>query len=398
MDHLTITGSSGTRSTRQLLEKVPNVPCLYRHTVTKVYYAIKKLGKKQRSYCLKTADRKIADRRLSDWLRSLTAVNRELERATLSELLALYVKGNAGKSDATHQRSIGLVATFRRTWSYGLDLEVRNVRPSQLDDWLAQHGRRMKNTTYNTYAGFLKQMFAIAVKDRMIVDSPFAAVTTRWKRPQKPVRVIPTIQEFEAIVACIRSQPFTDHAEDTANFIEFLGLAGLGQAEACALVWGDVDWEREHIRVRRRKTDTRFVVPIYPHLRPFMDKLRLKAGKDSPSDRVLSIKDGKKALTSACRKLNLPHFSQRNIRQSLIRRLWQAGVDRKMIAKWQGHIDGGVLILDTYTEVFGSDDEIYERQQLFKLMPPQNLLGAPVAAIEFPIDGEESVSGGQRTA
>ena len=48
-------------------------------------------------------------------------------------------------------------------------------------------------------------------------------------------------------------------------------------------------------------------------------------------------------------------------------RLWKAGIDKKLIAKWQGHQDGGQLILDTYTEVFGDDDFEYEQQQLAKL-------------------------------
>ena len=42
-------------------------------------------------------------------------------------------------------------------------------------------------------------------------------------------------------------------------------------------------------------------------------------------------------------------------------------MDKKLIAKWQGHQDGGQLIMDTYTEVFGADDAEYERQQLAKL-------------------------------
>jgi hypothetical protein len=55
------------------------------------------------------------------------------------------------------------------------------------------------------------------------------------------------------------------------------------------------------------------------------------------------------------------------LRQFLIGRLWKAGVNRKLIAKWQGHRDGGKLIIDTYTEVFGDDDSAYGRQQLAKL-------------------------------
>lgn len=55
------------------------------------------------------------------------------------------------------------------------------------------------------------------------------------------------------------------------------------------------------------------------------------------------------------------------MRQFLIGRLWKAGVDRILIAKWQDHRDGGKLIIDTYTEVFGDDDSAYEKQQLAKL-------------------------------
>jgi hypothetical protein len=49
--------------------------------------------------------------------------------------------------------------------------------------------------------------------------------------------------------------------------------------------------------------------------------------------------------------------------------LWRAGIDVKLIAKWQGHQDGGKLILDTYTEVFGARDDSYVEQELAKLTP-----------------------------
>ena len=46
---------------------------------------------------------------------------------------------------------------------------------------------------------------------------------------------------------------------------------------------------------------------------------------------------------------------------------YRAGVDVKTIAKWQGHQDGGKLIMDTYTEAFGADQREFERKQLMKL-------------------------------
>jgi len=151
--------------------------------------------------------------------------------------------------------------------------------------------------------------------------------------------------------------------------LEFLGLAGLGQAEASSLTWGDVDLAKGRLSVRRHKTQVLFYVPIYPHLKPLIERLyRKHPAPPSPEEKVLRINDGKKALKAACARLSLGNFSQRNLRQVLIRRLWQSGVDYKLISKWQGHQDGGKLILDTYTEVFGAKDADYEQQQLLKIV------------------------------
>jgi integrase len=182
------------------------------------------------------------------------------------------------------------------------------------------------------------------------------------------VRHVPTQEQFEAIVKGIRSQEQNVDSDESADFIEFMGLAGLGQAEASSLTLEDIDWARARIRVRRRKTGELFHVPIYPHLKASLERLVQKFPASGPrSQKLFEIKDARKALTNACVRLGFPHYSQRNIRQVLIRRLWQSGVDYKLIAKWQGHQDGGKLILDTYTEVFGANDESYEKAQLAKI-------------------------------
>jgi hypothetical protein len=49
-----------------------------------------------------------------------------------------------------------------------LDIQVAEVKPSQLSEWLAIHEGRLKNTSYNRYAGFLKQVFQIALNDGII--------------------------------------------------------------------------------------------------------------------------------------------------------------------------------------------------------------------------------------
>jgi integrase len=355
--------------------KVPACTGLYRHSRSGRYYGSKKLNGKRYDRSLKTTDRKIAERRFKEWVRSMGTVDHEIERMTLSELLQKFVAANKGKSNKTRATNASIIRELRRSWPGGVEIEVRAIKPSHLDQWLALQEARVKNTTYNRYAGFLRQMFDIAVRDRVIADSPFAEVATSWKRPQEPVRLVPTNDQFIAIVNSIRLQRCAPYANQTADFVEFLGLAGLGQAETSTLTWGNVDFAKDRLRIRRHKTNAWFYVPIYPELKQLLVRLRVAVSVRTPragenvylNTRVFAIKDAKKALKAACDRLGYPNFSQRSIRRGLIRKLWRAGVDKKLIAKWQGHRDGGQLIIDTYTEAFGDDDAEYERQQLAKL-------------------------------
>jgi integrase len=363
-----IRGMTKRLSTRQLLVKIPNYPCLYRHKTNGTYYGIKKQAGKRKEHSLDTDDRKLAERKLKTWVETLDKLDTEAEKITLEQLLEKFQKIRQGTSESTRATEKGIVKKLKATWKWRLDMRVSQIRPSMLDEWLAQHECKLQNTSYNRYALFLKQLFEVAVDDRMIAESPVARMKKTWKRPQKPVRNVPTQEQFAAIVKSIRSQEFNNQAEVSADFIEFMGFAGLGQAEISSLTLEDVDWEKSRIRVRRQKTNQLFYVPIYPHLRGLLENLCKRFPADAPRNQQLfRIKDARKSLTNACERLGFAHYSQRNIRQALIRRLWQSGVDYKLISKWQGHQDGGRLILDTYTEVFGANDDEYETAQLARI-------------------------------
>lgn len=115
----------------------------------------------------------------------------------------------------------------------------------------------------------------------------------------------------------------------------------------------DIDEKRDAIHYRRKKTGRDFNTPIFPWLKPLLKRLRSEAGPH-PRGPVFKVKNVKKALRGATQRLGLPPFTQRNLRAMRIKRLWEQGVDVKVIASWQGHSDGGKLIMGTYTEVFGS--------------------------------------------
>ena len=48
-------------------------------------------------------------------------------------------------------------------------------------------------------------------------------------------------------------------------------------------------------------------------------------------------------------------------------RLIAGGIDAKQIAAWQGHTDGGVLIQNTYSQVFSDDDHVKEQAKLRRM-------------------------------
>ena len=106
-------------------------------------------------------------------------------------------------------------------------------------------------------------------------------------------------------MADIRSQRFNADAQESGDFVEFLGLAGLGQAEAASIKRSDVDLDAERIIVYRHKTDQGFVISIYPQLRPLLEKLC--AGK-AHDERLFEIKEARKALSQRLQATGVPEF------------------------------------------------------------------------------------------
>jgi len=224
----------------------------------------------------------------------------------------------------------------------------------------------------NLHLACIKEILSMAVGDGMIPYSP--AANLKAVKLDKPIRKTPVFEQFQSIVESIRSQEFNGHdAEESADFVEFIGLAGLGQAEASALTWDDIDWKREQIITFRHKTKSGFAIPLYPQLRPLLER---RHSKRTPGvHQVFAIKNAKKAIAAACKRLKLPAYSHRSFRRMFITRAIEKGVDVKVIAEWQGHRDGGKLILDTYSHV----NRVHSQRMaaLMTIEQPDNVVPMP---------------------
>ena len=363
---------SPSKSTRQQLVKVPQVPCLYRHSLSRKYYGIKKVGGKRKEHSLDTIDRKLAERRLKKWIADLGKTNVEVERLTLREMLVQLQKVNQGKASKTRATDASIIRKFEETWPYDLDMRVSDVRTSHLNEWLALHEQRLKHTTYNRYAGFIKQLFAIAVDDRVIAESPAVKLKTPWKSPQTPKRHVPTIAQFEALVAHIRNQPFANKAEDTADFVEFLGYSGLRLGEATQVLWRDVNFDADTLLVTGGEHGTKNhevrTLPLFPPLRRLLEGLA-KSNGHSQNARLFGIDSAKKSIATACEKSGIPHFGHHAMRHFFCSNAIEAGCDFKVIAGWLGHKDGGVLVAMTYGHLRNEHSTAMAKKLTFEIAP-----------------------------
>ncbi len=320
--------------------------CLYRYSSNGVYYARLKIRDKQIWKSLRTCDRAHAGRELAKFKQDQRSLDRSKGKVTLAELCDAYLRTARHQRPKTLERKELIVRRIKANWPTGPLTQVSEVKPSDIKEWLARY--RFGAASRNLHLACIQEILHGAVEDRLIAQSPAAGI--KRSKLDKPIRKTPSFKQFKAIVESIRSQEFNGHdADESADFVEFTGLAGLGQAEASALTWDEIDWQREQITTFRHKTKSGFAIPLYPQLRPLLERRYVR--RSPGAIRVFAIANANKAIAAACKRLKLPAYSHRSFRRMFIVRAIERGIDVKVIADWQGHKDGGKLILQTYSHV-----------------------------------------------
>lgn len=318
---------------------------LLQYTRSGQYYArVRYQGKLYRRK-LGTDDFEYAKRKLSEFKQDLERTDHTKGNTSFGAVLDDYAATLTGAESAVEKKR-ALIEKIKATFFGASSLPLRTVKPSQVEKWLSKHYGSFSASAYNSALTLIRQALDLAVRDRIIIESPVAHV--KYRKRKQPIRATPSFEQFEAIVANVRTQPFNADAQDSGDFLEAMGLLGLGQAELSTLTCGDVDLTAGQIIVYRHKTDQGFVIPIYPQARDLIEKLCAGRKHD---ERMFKIDDARKALSNACKRLGLPRFSQRSLRRMFITHAIERGVDVKTISQWQGHRDGGTLILRTYSHV-----------------------------------------------
>ncbi len=176
---------------------------LYRYSTTKKYYAVFKCNGKTKWVPLNTTDRELAGRKLKEEIAKYKKTDPKAGTMTLEALLTLYEQSIQGLAEHTQETRRSILAAFKKTWTHGLDMQVRAVTKGQIRIWLSEQQARLKNSSFNEYVRFVRHLFAIALDHKVIGDSP--AADFKQVKMDKPIRPTPNWEQFLAIVEDIRN-------------------------------------------------------------------------------------------------------------------------------------------------------------------------------------------------
>ena len=325
---------------------MPRTIGLYQYVPSGTYFVQLRKGGKLHQESLGSKDLALAKRKLHDYKQRLDRTDSRYGKITFTEWLQKHYFPTVRGSPVTLREKGRVIATVKAHWVMARTQPMRDLRESHVLTFLNEHYGRWSESYWNRALSVVRDAFALAVRDRVLLENP--AGNLRYRKPKRPIRLTPSWAEFQSIIQDVREQPFNADARDSGDFLEAMGLLGLGQAELSSMKREHVDLPSQRLLVYRQKTSTPFAIPLYPQARELIE--RLCDGK-KPHQRLFSLDQARKALKNACKRLGFPNFTQRSLRRCFITAAIERGVDISVLASWQGHRDGGKLLLDTYAHV-----------------------------------------------
>ncbi|MBE6400151.1 MAG: hypothetical protein E7041_08435 [Lentisphaerae bacterium] len=164
--------------------------------------------------------------------------------------------------------------------------EVRPLHAEAYIQYLRQNGRFNKTVTYrgtvitqersyqlkselspktiNTYQQVLTEVFQLLARDAGIIENPFASIPMLKKESESR-------EAFsEEELAIIR-----DNLDDFTRPLFTIAIAtALREGDICTLKWAEIDFKRDLIIKRMRKTGNMVEIPIMPPLRVYLSQLQ----------------------------------------------------------------------------------------------------------------------------
>ncbi len=325
---------------------------LYRLEMTGGYYALLKRGNKQFRRSLKTKDRKLAERRL-------TELRAQVGNLTITEDARLSFDDVAKRWMDTTKHTLKASSITRRETcianlsSFFKGVSIRNVQAVHCERWLTERGSKIAPQTLAHELNAMRAIFDYAVRLGLMLSNP-AKDIKRKKIVQARIE-IPTREQFRQILTAIRQSDgradSQTKAKPGADLVELLAYSGCRLNEGTSLRWRDVDLEKNALTItgggRGTKNHETRTIPMTQALLAHLERLRAER-KPKPDDPLSQIDSAKKCLQTACRRLGFTQFTHHDFRHFFATTCIESGVDIPTVSRWLGHKDGGALAMRVY--------------------------------------------------
>lgn len=347
---------------------------------TGIYYARTKIKGLNKYRSLDTTTFTTAKLRLPDKLKEIREseptgepIAGGLERnALFSEAAKRYttqIENDPNLEPASREARLRPVATLRRTWPELFDMEIRRIQPVSVKNYMSDFdrgrwpyrptGAKSKTVPGNSPSSFnklvtcLRSVFDIAIAQHVIAKNPAADLT--YKPLRRKLLRLPNKTQFGKIVHHIRTR--AGKGRIAADLVEGLSYSGMRVEEANALTWGDLDHERRMLTVNGTKTEgSARVIPMTPAFHDLTSRIRAHReavwGRNTLStEPVFEASEALTSLAKACEAVGVKKMTHHDLRHLFATTCIESGVDIPTVAGWLGHVDGGVLAMQTYGHI-----------------------------------------------
>lgn len=238
------------------------------------------------------------------------------------------------------------------------DRDATKLKSSEIEDWLdeIQEERDLANATINKMRGTFSMVFKHGKRKDLVNVNPAAdvplrdvgqGIVERFLGADEEKRLRKVLQQKIDSHDPIKQPELRKQAIHRLLEFEVSLKSGMRRSEQYNLRWGDVDFERRILRLRKTKNGkprNAFIIDdaanALKQLRDLDLERRDRSGNQpnkSPQDVVFAKADNKKWWQAALDEAKITNYRWHDNRHTFCSRLVQAGVHLKVVQEAAGH-------------------------------------------------------------
>ena len=219
------------------------------------------------------------EKHTADWLKRVgddlhdrmarAGLVQQREQATLDAFIADYIAKRTNVSESTS----GKYEVVRRHLVdyFGANASIRDMSPGEAEEWrLHMLAKPHSENTVRKYTAIAKQFFRTALRKRMIEENPFDELPCNVQPNEEKTFIVPLDMAYEILAEC--------PDEEWALIFALSRFGGVRcPSETMALEWNCIDWAQNRMTVyspktRRHAGKDKRTVPIFPELKPYLER------------------------------------------------------------------------------------------------------------------------------